>query len=46
TLFSGQMEEGQARAFTIDGANLPSGSYYYQAIGRTFSETGRVTLLK
>ena len=46
TLFSGQMEEGQARAFTIDGANLPSGSYYYQAIGQTFSETGRVTLLK
>ena len=45
-LFSGQMEEGQARAFTIDGANLPSGSYYYRAIGRTFAETGRVTLLK
>ena len=46
TLFSGQMEEGQARAFTIDGANLPSGSYYYRAIGQTFAETGRVTLLK
>jgi len=46
TLFSGQMEDGQARAFTINGTNLPSGSYYYQAIGQTFAETGRVTLLK
>jgi len=25
---------------------MPSGSYYYQAIGQTFAETGRVTLLK
>ena len=46
TLFSGQMEAGQARAFTIDGANMPSGSYYYRAIGQTFAESGRVTLLK
>ncbi len=46
SLFSGQMEAGQARAFTIDGTNLPSGSYYYRAIGQTFAESGRVTLLK
>ncbi len=46
SLFSGQMEAGQARAFTIDGASLPSGSYYYRAIGESFAESGRVTLLK
>ncbi len=46
TLFSGQMEAGQARAFTINGANLPSGPYYYRAVGQTFTESGRVTLLK
>jgi len=46
TLFSGQMEAGEAHALTINGANLPSGPYYYRVIGENFAESGRVTLLK
>ena len=46
SLFSGPMEAGQTRDLTINGANLPSGSYYYRVIGQTFAESGRVTLLR
>ena len=46
SLFSGQMEAGEAHALTINGANLPSGPYYYRVIGENFAESGRVTLLK
>lgn len=46
TIFSGIMDAGQARAFTVNGGGLPSGAYYYRAVGENFAETGRVMLLK
>ncbi|MDX1438797.1 MAG: T9SS type A sorting domain-containing protein [Rubricoccaceae bacterium] len=46
TIFNGTMAAGNARSFTINGAGLPSGAYYYRAIGTNFAETGRVMLLK
>ena len=32
--------------FTVDGANLTSGTYFIRIAGETFAETRRVTLLK
>ncbi|MEM8560308.1 MAG: T9SS type A sorting domain-containing protein [Bacteroidota bacterium] len=46
TLFDGAMQADQARALTLDAADLPSGLYVIRAQGRTFSEVRRVTVAR
>ncbi|MEM9999167.1 MAG: T9SS type A sorting domain-containing protein [Bacteroidota bacterium] len=46
TLFDGAMQADQARAFTLDAADLPSGLYVIRAQGTTFSEVRRVTVAR
>ncbi len=46
TLFDGTMAANEARSFSFDGADLPSGLYLYRAEGETFSATRQALLLK
>ena len=46
TLFEGRIEADQTREFEIDGVSLASGAYLIRAIGETFAETQRMTLVK
>ena len=45
-LHDGPLEAGEARAFTFEAADLPSGLYLYRAQGDDFVVTRQVTLLK
>lgn len=45
-LFEGVMDPGEARRFTFDAGNVPSGIYLYSVRGESFSETRQVTLLR
>ena len=45
-LHDGPLEAGEARAFTFEAADLPSGLYLYRAQGETFAASGQVTLIK
>jgi hypothetical protein len=46
TLFEGQVAAGEARTLTFDAGSLPSGMYMIRAVGETFQEARRVTLMK
>jgi len=47
TLYNGTLEANTTKTITINGANLPSGTYIYRATGRTFTtETKSIVLLK
>ncbi len=46
TLFNGSLNAGTEHAFTIDGADLPSGIYMVRAIGEQFTDVRQVTLMK
>lgn len=46
TLHEGTLSANEAHTFRFEAGSLPSGLYFYQAIGERFSATGRVTLLK
>lgn len=46
TLHRGALAAGQAHAFEIDGAGLPSGLYVVRARGDAFTATTRVTLAR
>ena len=45
-LFNGTLTAGPEHAFTIDGADLPSGVYMVRATGEQFTDVRRVTLMK
>ncbi|HYE96934.1 MAG TPA: T9SS type A sorting domain-containing protein, partial [Rubricoccaceae bacterium] len=45
-LHDGVLAADRAHTFAIDGRGLPSGLYVYRATGETFTEAGRVTLVK
>ena len=45
-LHDGPLPASQAHTFTLDGADLPSGTYVVRAIGETFAASQAVTLLR
>jgi len=45
-LFTGVLEAGEPKIFTIEAGDLPTGIYLYRIGGSTFSATRQVTLLK
>lgn len=45
-LFEGTMEANDARTFTFDAGDLPSGIYLYRVQGENFTATRQMTLLK
>ncbi|MFQ5570350.1 MAG: T9SS type A sorting domain-containing protein [Rhodothermales bacterium] len=46
TLFDGVLRANQAHPFAFDASSLPSGLYFYRAIGETFTETRSMVLQK
>ena len=46
TLYQGQLQANRAHNFTIDGSQLPSGTYIYRVTGSRFHTSERVILLK
>lgn len=45
-LFTGMMEAGETKTFTIEAGDLPSGIYLYHVKGKNISVTRQITLLK
>ena len=45
-LFEGTMDANEARTFTFDAGDLPSGIYLYRVQGENFTATRQMTLLK
>lgn len=46
TIYEGQLTANTAHTFTIDGSQLPSGTFMYQVVGANFRKLGHVVLLK
>jgi hypothetical protein len=45
-LFEGSMEANKPTNFTFQAGNLPTGLYFYRAVGETFAQTRQVLLVK
>ncbi|HRR07469.1 MAG TPA: T9SS type A sorting domain-containing protein [Rhodothermales bacterium] len=46
TLFNGQVQAKEVNTLNFNAANLPSGTYIYQAMGETFKANKKIVLVK
>jgi len=46
TLHDGRLTANQAHHFTFEASGMPSGTYFYRALGETFAETRTMVLQK